>query len=219
MLSATPASQSSSAKGGRLDAIQLQCIRDDRVLFSELDFHIDAGEVLQIDGANGSGKTSLLRILCGLSFPTEGEVHWQHRSIHRHRTEYLTHIDYLGHLHGIKVELTPLENLRVAQSLSNSDPSYSRHAALEFVGLRGFEDVPCHTLSAGQRRRVALARLRLSQASFWVMDEPFTALDKHGIEIVQGLITEHAQRGGLTALTTHQAVALPGCTFKRLHLN
>ncbi|MDH5447369.1 MAG: heme ABC exporter ATP-binding protein CcmA, partial [Gammaproteobacteria bacterium] len=155
---ATPATtdkpQSRSISG--LAVTGLTCIRDDRVLFKGLDFSLSPGQALQIEGPNGSGKTTILRILCGLTLPTDGEVCWNGLPIEENRTEYMAAMDFIGHAHGIKSELTPLENLQVAMAMSNTRPSQPLESALEQVGLRGFEDVPAITLSAGQCRRVAL---------------------------------------------------------------
>lgn len=199
-----------------LSAHGLQCVRDDRILFDQLDFHIDAGQVMQIEGHNGSGKTSLLRILCGLTLPTEGEVCWQGESIERSRETYQAALNYVGHHHGVKGELTPEENLRVAKALCANPTDISLFDALEQVGLYGFEDVPARTLSAGQQRRVGLARLLISKAPLWILDEPFTALDKKGIACIESLIENHATQGGIVVLTSHHPVKNP--RLERLQL-
>jgi len=194
----------------------LQCIRDDRILFENLHFTLSNGEILQVEGRNGSGKTSLLRILCGLTLPIEGTVYWNEQDIQRVRESYWSNLAYIGHLPGIKGELTPLENLTVARTLTVNPSDFSLNHALEQVGLYGFEDVPTRTLSAGQQRRVALARLLIQQAQLWILDEPFTALDKSAIQWVENLLESHAQRGGMAVLTSHHTVA---SHTKILHLN
>ncbi len=191
----------------RLTVKHLQCIRDDRVLFDDLNFTLPTGQLLQIEGPNGSGKTSLLRILCGLSLPTEGSVCWNDEDIQTIRETYYSTLAYVGHTPGIKAELTPLENLAIAKTLSNSrDDTYSLDEVLEKVGLYGFEDVFTRTLSAGQQRRVALARLLVSNTQLWILDEPFTALDKTAIKMVENLLDEHAHQGGMAVLTSHHTV-------------
>ncbi|MCP4700359.1 MAG: cytochrome c biogenesis heme-transporting ATPase CcmA [Gammaproteobacteria bacterium] len=189
-----------------LSASHLECIRDDRVLFHDLSFSLQAGQVLQVEGHNGSGKTSLLRILCGLTLPGEGEVYWNGEDIQTMGPDYCAVMSYIGHAHGVKAELTPQENLAVARALSASPDDISLDDALEQMGLRGFEDVPAGTLSAGQQRRVALARLLVCQTPLWILDEPFTALDKAGIANVERLLNEHALHGGIAVLTSHHNV-------------
>lgn len=189
-----------------LSAHELQCVRDDRILFDRLGFHLKSGEIMQVEGHNGSGKTSLLRILCGLALPAEGEVRWNAADIHADGGEFRSTLQYLGHNHGVKGELTPLENLNVARALSTDPNPLSLADALHQVGLFGFEDVPARALSAGQRRRVALARLRISRAQVWILDEPFTALDKRGVAYVEKLMENHAELGGIVVFTSHHPV-------------
>jgi heme exporter protein A len=202
----------------QLTAHRLACVRDDRPLFRELSFGVAEGEVLQVDGRNGSGKTSLLRILCGLANPAEGEVRWRGQPLARVRSDYWLDLAYLGHAHGVKLELTPIENLRLARALKRPDPQVSIENALERVGLLGFEDVPARSLSAGQCRRVALARLLTTQARVWILDEPLTAIDRRGVADLEALIVAHARAGGIVVLTTHHPVRLSGCRVGSLHL-
>jgi heme exporter protein A len=205
-----------STKTSLLATENLQCIRDDRVLFEGLNFTLRAGQILQIEGRNGSGKTSLLRILCGLTLPTEGTVLWNTQDIQTIRTDYCTELSYIGHIPGIKHELTPLENLAIAQALGAVTTAVSRDAALSIVGLYGFEDVPTRNLSAGQQRRVALARLLIQQTQLWILDEPFTALDKTAISMVEALLDAHARRGGMVVVTSHHKI---NCEYAEcLHL-
>ena len=200
-----------------LQALGLECVRDERVLFSGLDFTLEAGQILQVQGRNGSGKTSLLRILCGLSPPAEGEVRWCGESIQSARAEYCTELAYVGHAHGVKGELTPVENLRMAQAMNRSRAA-DLEEALALVGLRGFEDVPSRFLSAGQRRRVALARLLVLDATVWILDEPFTALDVHGVDYIESVLLDHKARGGMVILTTHQPLRMDDSHVTRIHL-
>jgi len=194
----------------------LQCIRDDRVLFEDLNFGLSEGQLLQIEGHNGSGKTSLLRILCGLSLPTEGRICWNNQDIEEIQSSYWATLAYIGHAHGVKAELTALENLAMARALAVTPTSIELADALAQVGLYGFEDVPTRTLSAGQQRRVALARLLVSEAQLWILDEPFTALDKAAIRMVEGLLDAHAKQGGMAVLTSHHAVSCRYASVLRL---
>lgn len=200
-------------KQNRLEISQLACIRDDRVLFENLNFQLNAGELLQIEGHNGSGKTSLLRILCGLSLPESGQIFWKNQDIEEDKSRYWQDLSYIGHAPGIKAELTPLENLQMAKALGAQPAQISLESALEQVGLYGFEDVPTRTLSAGQQRRVALARLLTNNVQLWILDEPFTALDKKAIQMVESLLDQHAQRGGMAIVTSHHHV---NCEYARI---
>jgi len=191
----------------------LSCLRDDRMLFKNLNFNLEAGQVLQIEGRNGCGKTSLLRILCGLLLPETGEVRWQGEGIEHNRAEFQAQLNYIGHANGVKEELTPIENLNVARALGAQPSATPLVDVLEHVGLRGFEDVLCASLSAGQRRRVALARLLATQTPLWILDEPFTALDKRGITHVEAMLSAHAQAGGIAVLTSHHTVI---CDYARV---
>jgi heme exporter protein A len=201
-----------------LEAEQLECIRGERTLFSGLSFRVDAGQVLQIEGANGCGKTSLLRIVCGLSLPDQGEVRWRGSDIQRVRSEYFSDLVYVGHVPAVKEELTPVENLRMVRALGRPREEISLDDALDRVGLFGFEDIPARKLSAGQRRRVALARLLVREASVWVLDEPFTALDRKGREKVETMLAEHTGRGGIAVISTHHVMNLGCCRVTNLHL-
>ena len=186
-----------------LSADKLTCIREERLLFDELSFEINAGDIVQVEGPNGSGKTSLLRILSGLSQPYDGQVNYKDQAIHRCREEYQQNLLYFGHLAGVKGEMTAEENLNFNLALhgSNTDDSL---AYLAKVNLLGFEDSLASHLSAGQHRRIALARLYQSNAAIWILDEPFTAIDKQGVASLEQLFCQHAQRGGCVILTTHQ---------------
>lgn len=192
-----------------LRAVGLECIRGDRLLFSALSFGLPNGRILFIEGANGAGKTSLLRILAGLSPPGDGEVLWCSQNIRQCRAEFCTDMIYLGHATGLKAELSPLENLRIWSRLAGlTTPDATIRHALSELGLAGSEETSTRTLSAGQRQRTALARLLLSPASCWILDEPFTALDADGILRVRALLESHAARGGMAVLTSHQTIPL-----------
>lgn len=188
----------------------LFCERDDRVLFEALSFEVGTGEIIQIEGANGSGKTTLLRILGGLSRNYEGEILWRGQPLARVRERFHGELLYFGHQPGVKALLTAEENLRWYCALHPLLDASGIPRALEQVGLKGFTDVPAHTLSAGQQRRISLARLYLSQAPLWILDEPFTAIDKRGVAAKEALIERHVARGGAVVLTTHQDLHVGG---------
>ncbi len=202
-----------------LEAANLECERGERVLFSGLSFTLPPGNLMLIEGPNGSGKTSLLRILCGLARPTHGEVRWCGSEIGRAHEQFRSELIYLGHNPGVKSDLTPYENLGVTRDLTCSRKDITLDEALEQVGLAGFEDVPARTLSAGQRRRVALARLLVADASLWVLDEPFTALDTRGVMLVERMLSRHLERGGLAVVSTHHPVTVAEVNIVRLELS
>lgn len=195
-----------------LEIKDLMCERDERVLFRGVNFSFYPGEVVQIAGPNGAGKTTLLKILTGLSNLFEGEIHWRGKK--RDAYDFYSSLLYLGHHPGVKVSLTAMENLAWyfgingakqdgVEQVVQPDPA-ELTKSLEKVGLSGYEDVLCAQMSAGQQRRVGLARLYCSKAPLWILDEPFTAIDKKGVANLETKISEHAQAGGLTLLTTHQ---------------
>ena len=199
-----------------LEARDLAATRGDTTLFSGLGFALAPGGLLRVTGANGSGKTSLLRALCGLLLPTAGEVRWNGENIRALREEYWKHLAYVGHSDALKGDLTVAENLAFACALCGLDVSFSRmEAAVESLGLAGRERLPARALSQGQRRRTALARLAVSEAlPLWILDEPFAALDAQAVEQVQSLVGGHLARGGMVVLTTHQEarIAAPSVT-------
>ncbi len=177
--------------------------RDDWPLFSDLCGELKAGEILQISGPNGCGKTTLLHILATIQAPTTGSLHWQGRDISRCRQEYLAAMTFVGHQTGLKLSLTPRENLRWLSQLQPLSRCSSGEA-LARIGLAGFEDVPSYTLSAGQLRRAALATLCMTEAKLWLLDEPLTALDVEGIADLEALLLEHVAKGGAVVLSSHQ---------------
>ena len=203
-----------------LQGFQLGCTRGERQLFSNINFQIEAGDAMQVAGANGSGKTSLLRTLCGFMMPTAGEIRWRGQSIRKLDEDFYAEMIYLGHLNAIKDDLNALENLRIGAGLAGCVVEDSQViAALRRMGLRGRETLPVKVLSQGQRRRVALARLLFSNAPLWILDEPLTALDVGAVGLMQELIGEHLAKGGMVIYTTHQPLEVAGVTTRRLSLS
>lgn len=200
------------------EAQSLECVRDDRLLFSDLSFSLAEAEVLQIEGANGCGKTSLLRIVCGLRLPEDGEVLWRGEAIRSNREDYYANMVYIGHLPCVKGELTVLENVRAlldTRSLTVTDVVIE--AALAKVGLASYEDVAGKALSSGQRRRILLAFVELAQAKLWILDEPLTALDVQGVALMESMILEHREAGGSVIFTTHHGMQLD-CEMRSVQL-
>ncbi|PRA55829.1 heme ABC transporter ATP-binding protein CcmA [Pseudomonas sp. MYb115] len=201
-----------------LEAVALACERDWRMLFENLALRLGSGDMLQISGPNGSGKTSLLRLLAGLMQPTSGEVLLNGQPLNSQRPELAHNLLWIGHAAGIKDLLTPEENLSWLCALHQPASHDAIWAALAAVGLRGFEDVPCHTLSAGQQRRVALARLYLDSPALWILDEPFTALDKQGVAQLEEHLANHCEQGGMVVLTTHHSLTRMPSGYRELDL-
>lgn len=201
-----------------LETVALSCERDWRLLFERLDLQIIKGEMLQIAGPNGSGKTSLLRLLSGLMQPTAGQVLLKGKTLESQRGELARNLLWIGHAAGIKGLLSAEENLTWLCALHQPASRDAIWQALDTVGLRGFEDVPCHTLSAGQQRRVGLARLYLSPPPLWILDEPFTALDKGGVAQLERHLATHCEQGGMVVLTTHHALAEMPAGFREIDL-
>ncbi|WP_426204973.1 cytochrome c biogenesis heme-transporting ATPase CcmA [Pseudomonas sp. TWP3-1] len=201
-----------------LQTVALACERDLRLLFENLELRLVSGDMLQISGPNGSGKTSLLRLLSGLMQPTEGQVLLNGKPLAEQRSELARNLLWIGHAAGIKELLTPEENLSWLCALHQPAAREAIWQALAAVGLRGFEDVPCHSLSAGQQRRVALARLYLDSPPLWILDEPFTALDKQGVAQLEAHLAEHCERGGMVVLTTHHALSRTPAGYRDIDL-
>ena len=192
-----------------LEAINLTCVRGDRLLFRGVSFSLAPGGLLELRGPNGGGKTSLLRILCGLATPADGEVRWNGANTRTLREEYFGSLAYVAHLNGVKDELTALENLLAARRVAGHELSkHEGEATLERAGLINQRHLPTRVLSAGQRRRLALARLLASRAKLWLLDEILTSLDDSGVDLVRTLITEHIDGGGLAIVATHQELNL-----------
>jgi len=200
-----------------LRANQLTCIRDDRILFDQLSFDVHAGSLLQIEGANGTGKTSLLRILAGLTLPYEGDVQYNALPIMLCRDDYYQDLTFIGHLAGVKGELSTLQNLSFNLAIQG-DRLTNIEQAIEHVSLTGFEEASASHLSAGQNRRIALARLWQSTSKIWILDEPFTAIDKAGVATLESLFLEHIQRGGAIIFTSHQELQIAQQQVTRINL-
>ena len=203
-----------------LEISNLACSRGDHRLFSGLSFTLDFRQIMQVQGTNGSGKTSLLRTLCGFITPDEGDIIWRGENIRELDEDYYAEMMYLGHLNAIKDELSALENLLISAGLSGVElDEKEAMAALRRMGLRGRELLPTKVLSQGQRRRVALARLLVSDAKLWVLDEPLTALDVGAVALIQELIAEHLAQQGMVIFTTHQPLQVAGVEMRSLSLS
>ena len=203
-----------------LEVSNLACSRGDHRLFSGLNFQLHLGQIMQVQGVNGSGKTSLLRTLCGFLMPDEGGIFWRGQKIQELAEDYHREILYLGHLNAIKDELSALENLRISSGISGIELEEKEAVtALRRMGLRGREILPTKVLSQGQRRRVALARLLVSDAKLWILDEPLTALDVGAVALIQELIAEHLAEQGMVIFTTHQPLYVAGMEMRILSLS
>lgn len=190
-----------------LSARALRVMCDERVLFENLTLSVKAGQLCRIEGPNGSGKTTLLRVLCGLISDHEGAVFWKKKPIQQVKQAYTSSLLYIGHRAGVKAALTAAENLQAFWGMAGRDvpdPAAYCYDALMRVGLAAYADIPVGQLSAGQQRRVALARLHLHDASLWLLDEPFTAVDQHGVLQLEEWINAHCAQGGAVILTSHQ---------------
>ena len=202
----------------KLSVENLSCVRDDRVLFESLEFSIQNGQALLIEGHNGSGKTSLLRILCGFHRAEEGVVHWCDTPVTRYSDEYYQNIAYVSHKNGLKDDLTTEENLALSRELMGVSTGDNEQVLLK-IGLLEQADLLVRQLSAGQKRRLALSRLLVTPYPLWILDEPFTSLDKNSIGVFEKILQEHVNNGGLLILTAHHDVDLQGLEVKRINLS
>lgn len=201
-----------------LSAENLECIRNDQILFTQLNLNLYPGDILHIVGENGCGKSSLLQILVGLLLPQAGEVYWQQQPIQQADVDYRQQLIYIGHKIGVKNSLSVLENLQLAASLCDSSITDWKEI-LSYFNLQQHAHSLCGKMSAGQRQRVALTRLLISKAALWILDEPFTAIDQAGTAALHQLLQQHTARGGMVALTSHQSLQLQETNIKRLALS
>jgi len=202
-----------------LEALKLGCIRGDRRLFSDLSFSATAGELIELRGPNGSGKTSLLRILCGLSSPAAGQVRWNGKNIRSLAEEYFRDVAYLAHQNAVKDELSALENLCIASGVAGNPLNKAQaQQVLERIGLKDRQHLPARVLSAGQRRRLALTRLLTSKATLWILDEVLTSLDDAAVRLSRDFISDHIKNGGMAIVATHQDLNLSVERMQRIQL-
>jgi heme exporter protein A len=202
-----------------LEVINLECVRGDRRLFKDFSFSASPGELIELRGANGSGKTSLLRIICGLAAPANGEVRWQKKPIRELGEEYYASIAYLAHQNGLKHELSPIENVRISSGVAGHNLTEDEaHQTLKRVGLGDRVNIPTRSLSAGQRRRVGLARLLTSKATLWVLDEVLTSLDEVAVRMTREFISDHLRDQGIVIVATHQDLNLANERCRRIEL-
>lgn len=196
----------------------LSCIRHDRMLFESLGLSLCGGQMLLVEGCNGSGKTSLLRVLSGLKMADEGEIYWHQTEISKQGSDYYESVSYVGHHDGVKRVLTCLENLRLVQAMGNPS-AVDLDDALTQVNLYRYGDTLVGNLSAGQRRRLALARLIVTKADLWILDEPYTSLDKASVALFQSMFESHLKAKGIIVMTSHHDIDMPSVDMIRLDLS
>jgi heme exporter protein A len=203
-----------------LEVTNLTCVRGTRRLFRDLNFSASEGDLLELRGPNGSGKTSLLRILCGLATPAAGEVRWQGQAIRKLGEEYYALVAYLGHQNAVKDELTAIENLKISSAVAGKTLSTSEaREILTRVGLSQQQNLPARVLSAGQRRRLGMTRLLTSTARLWILDELLTSLDETAMNLSREFITEHLKNDGIAIVATHQELNLAVPKIQQLRLS
>lgn len=202
----------------RLEVSGLHCARGERDLFSGLNFQLTRGQILLVEGPNGCGKTTLLRILCGIRAQDSGTILWCGEAITELGAAYHRQMAYVGHHDGVKQDLTIIENIRLAQALGKP-AAISVQVVLQKIQLVGYDDVLTQLLSAGQRRRLALSRLLATDSDLWILDEPFTSLDRQGIAVFEKLMATHTAEGGLVVMTSHHRVDLTSVDVQRLRLS
>ncbi|HSD98057.1 MAG TPA: cytochrome c biogenesis heme-transporting ATPase CcmA [Sulfuricaulis sp.] len=202
-----------------LEAVDLECVRGDRPLFSQLSFRLKPGELMHVTGVNGSGKTTLLRTLCGLTHAATGEVRWNGSTIQELGDDYRSQLAYVGHSNGIQGELTAEENLRAAACLGTATETTRIPETLERLGLAPYRHFPSKVLSQGQKRRLALARLAILRKSLWILDEPLSALDVNSVVLMTEILMEHLARDGMIIMTSHQEIGVETKIMLQLQLD
>jgi heme exporter protein A len=205
--------------GAVLEARAINCWRGDRHILRDVSFAVRSGEFLKITGPNGVGKTTLLRVVCGLLPAESGAIEWRGRPVQGASDEFHTDMAYLGHLNSLKADLTARENLRFLAGLRQALTPADVDAALDRVGILSRGDLQTRSLSAGQKRRLALSRLLLADAALWILDEPVTNLDAAGVDLVEELVREHVGRGGIAVAAAHQRLLDDDPELRRLELN
>jgi len=202
-----------------LEAVDLECVRGDRPLFSHLSFRLKPGELMHVTGVNGSGKTTLLRTLCGLTHAATGEVRWNGSAIQELGDDFRSQLAYVGHSNGIQGELTAEENLHAAACLDTAADTTRIQETLERLGLAPYRHFPSKVLSQGQKRRLALARLAILRKPLWILDEPLSALDVNSVALMTEILLEHLARDGLIIMTSHQEIGVETKTMLQLQLD
>ena len=196
----------------------LECIRHNNILFSNLNFNMKDGDLLQINGENGSGKSSLLQICSGLAEPSDGAVLWNDGNIRKYRYDFQKNMLYLGHKNAIKESLTVKENMEIIFTLAGMEKKEEFSKILKIIGLPNITNLFARNLSAGQQRRLSLTRLLMTRSKLWLLDEPFNTLDKHGKKMIEKIIFDHCNLGGIVIFTTHQEIEFNEYPIKNIHL-